>query len=73
MALAKVDIEFNSANKISKLLINDIDLSESAKSAKVIVEEGSQRLIRLELACGSLNIKDKEDIPNEGGDKTTSS
>lgn len=62
MSLAKAEIEFDSSNKISKLVINDVDFSDSIVDKEVVVAEGSQRILKLELACESLLIKNKEDV-----------
>lgn len=70
MALAKVEIEFDDNDKISNLKINGTDLTDAAIDKKVTVEEGSKRIIKLELACESLIIKKKGDISNENGDTT---
>lgn len=61
MALAKAEIEFDSSNKISKLTLNDVDFSDSLIDKKVVVEEGSQRILKIKLACDSISIKNKED------------
>lgn len=61
MALAKAEIEFDSSNKISKLVLNDVDFTDSLIDKKVIVEEGLQRILKIELACDSISIKNKED------------
>lgn len=71
MALAKVEIEFDDNDKITNLKVNDTDLTDAAIDKKVVIEEGSKRIIKLELACESLNIKKKGDISNEGGDSST--
>lgn len=68
MALAKVEIEFDDNDKITNLKVNDTDLTDAAIDKKVVIEEGSKRIIKLELACESLNIKKKGDTPNESGD-----
>lgn len=68
MALAKAEIEFDDNDKITKLIINDTDLTDAAFDKKVVIEEGSKRIIKLELACESLIIKKKGDNQNESGD-----
>lgn len=70
MSLAKAEIEFDDNDKISNLKINGIDLTDAAIDKKVTVEEGSKRIIKLELACESLIIKKKGDTSNESGDTT---
>lgn len=68
MALAKVEIEFDDNDKITNLKVNDTDLTDAAIDKKVVIEEGSKRIIKLELACESLTIKKKGDTSNESGD-----